>query len=167
MLAELIEYHEGETAARDIVRDYLTAAERHVQACEPLRRVAANPGIHLSEVDGYTEWADKARRLAETGEAILKDEDSYGPWLDTIAAGKPRAKLTVDQLRNRIEEGHVQEQKAEERRPRREPAPRQEEGIAYILHDPGKLAELRKQREERECKEGKQQRKGRHWSMRM
>ena len=130
-----------------------------------LRQIGA--GIHLSEVDGYTEWADKARRLAETGEAILKDEDGYGPWLDTIAAGKPRAKLTVDQLRNRIEEGHVQEQKAEERRPRREPAPRQEEGIAYILDDPGKLAELRKQREERERKEGKQQRKGRHWSMRM
>ena len=167
VLTKLIEYHDGEIAARETVRDYLTAAERHVQACEPLRRVAANPGIHLSEVDGYTEWADKARRLAETGEAILKDEDSYGPWLDTIAAGKPRAKLTVDQLRNRIEEGHVEAPKAEERRPRREPAPRQEEGIAYILDDPGKLAELRKQREERERKEGKQQRKGRHWSMRM
>ena len=90
--------------------------------------------------------------MAETGEAILKDEDSYGAWLDTIAAGKPRARLTVDKLRNRIEEGRVQESKAEEQQPRRKPGPKQEET----------LAELRKQREERERKEGKGQRKGRH-----
>ena len=167
VLAELIDYHDAETAARDTVRDYLTAAERHVAACDPHRRVAGNPGIHLSEVVGYPEWREEARRLAETGEAILKDEDSYGAWLDTIADGKPRARLTVDQLRNRIEEGRVQAPKAEERQPQPKPAPKQEEGIAYILDDPEKLAELRKQREERERREGKQQRKGRHWSMRM
>ena len=167
VLAELIDYHDGESAVRDTVRDYLAAAERHVAACEPLRRVAGNPGIHLSEVAGYPEWREEARRLAQTGEAILKDEDSYGAWLDTIAAGKPRARLTVDQLRNRIEGGRVEAPKAEEEQPRPKPAPKQEEGIAYILDDPEKFAEFRKQREERERKEGKQQRKGRHWSMRM
>ena len=122
VLAKLIDYHDGESAARDTVRDYLAAAERHVVACEPLRRVAGNPGIHLSEVAGYTEWTGEARRLAETGKAILKDEDSYAPWLDTIAAGKHRAKLTVDQLRHRIEEGRVEAPQAEERQAQREPA---------------------------------------------
>ena len=170
VLTELIDYHDGEIAARQTVRDYLAAAERHVAACEPLRRVAGNPGINLSEVVGYPEWREEARRLAETGEAILKDEDSYGAWLDTIAAGKPRARLTVDQLQNRIEEGRVQAPKAEEEQPRPKPAPKQEEGIAYILDDPEKLTELRNQREEREERERKEvkaQRKGRHWSMRM
>ena len=167
VLAELIDYHDGEIAARDTVRDYLAAAERHVAACDPHRRVAGLLDIHLSEVPGHREWLGQAGRLVETGRAILKDEDSYGAWLDTIAAGKPRARLTVDQLRNRIEEGRVQEPKAEEQQPRPKPAPKQEEGIAYILDDPEKLAELRKQREERERKEGKRQRKGRHWSMRM
>ena len=66
------------------------------------------------------------------------------PWLDTIAAGKHRAKLTVDQLRHRIEEGRVEAPQAEERQAQREPASKQEEGIAYILNDPKKLQEFRK-----------------------
>ena len=53
--------------------------------------------------------------LAETGKAILDDEDTYGVWLDTIAGGKPRARRTVDQLRNRIEEDRVDATKAAER----------------------------------------------------
>ena len=167
VLTKLIEYHDGEIAARETVRDYLAAAERHVAACDPHRRVAGLLDIHLSEVPGYREWLGEAGRLVETGRAILADEDSYGPWLTTIPAGKHRARLTVDQLRNRIEEGHVEAPKIDERRSQREPAPKQEEGIAYILNDPEKLAELRKRREERERKEGKEQRKGRHWSMRM
>ena len=167
VLTKLIEYHDGESAAREIVRDYLPAAERHVAACDPHRRVAGLLDIHLSEVPGYREWLGEAGRLVETGRAILTDEDSYAPWLDTIAAGKHRAKLTVDQLRHRIEEGRVEAPQAEERQAQREPASQQEEGIAYILNDPKKLQEFRKRREERERKEGKQQRKGRHWSMRM
>ena len=119
-------------------------------ACEPLRQRAGRLDIHLSEVPGYREWREEARRLSETGQAILADEDSHGPWLDRIAAGRPRAKLAIDQLRNRIEEGRVEAPKTEERPPRREPAPKKEEGIAHILDDPEKLAELRKQREERE-----------------
>ena len=167
VLTKLIEYHDGEIAARETVRDYLAAAERHVAACDPHRRVAGLLDIHLSEVPGYREWLGEAGRLVETGRAILADEDSYGPWLTTIPAGKHRARLTVDQLRNRIEEGHVEAPKIDERRSQREPAPKQEEGIAYILNDPEKLQEFRKRREERERKEGKEQRKGRHWSMRM
>ena len=170
VLTKLIEFHDGEIAARETVRNYLAAAERHVKACDPHRRVAGLLDIHLSEVTGYREWLGEAGRLVETGRAILADEDSYGPWLASIAAGKPRARLTVDQLRNRIEEGHVETPKAEERQSQREPAPKQEEGIAYILNDPEKLREFRerrKEREERERKEGKGQRKGRHWSMRM
>ena len=167
VLMKLIDYHDGEIAARETVQDYLAAAERHVKACDPHQRVAGLLDIHLSEVPGYREWLGEAGRLVETGRAILADEDSYGPWLDTIPAGKPRASLTVDQLRNRIEEGHVEAPKAEEQQSQREPAPRQEEGIAYILNDPEKLQEFRKRREERERKEGKEQRKGRHWSIRM
>ena len=167
VLIKLIEYHDGEIAARETVRNYLAAAERHVKACDPHRRVAGLLNIHLSEVPGYREWLGEAGRLVETGRAILADENSYGPWLVSIAAGKQRARLTVDQLRNRIEEGNVEAPKAEEHQSQREPAPKQEEGIAYILNDPEKLEEFRKRREERERKEGKEQRKGRHWSMRM
>ena len=167
VLTKLIEYNDGEIAARETVRDYLAAAERHVMACDPHRRVAGLLDIHLSEVPGYREWLGEAGRLVETGRAILADEDSYGPWLDTIAAGKHRARLTVDQLRNRIEEGRVEAPKAAKRQSQREPTPKKEEGIAYILNDPEKLQEFRKRREERERKERKEQRKGRHWSMRM
>ena len=93
VLTKLIEYHDGEIAARETVRDYLAAAERHVAACDPHRRVAGLLDIHLSEVPGYREWLGEAGRLVETGRAILADEDSYGPWLVSIAAGKHRAKV--------------------------------------------------------------------------
>ena len=167
VLMKLIEYHDCEIAARQTVRDYLAAAERHVKACDPHLRVAGLLDIHLSEVPGYREWIGEAGRLVETGRAILTDEDSYGPWLTTIPAGKHRARLAVDQLRNRIEEGRVEAPKAAKRQSQREPASKKEEGIAYILDDPEKLQEFRKRREERERKERKEQRKGRHWSMRM
>ena len=81
-----------------------------------------------------------------------------------MTAGKPRARLTVDQLHNRIEEGRVEARTAEERRQRRKPEAKREEGIAHMLDEPETLEELRKRREERERREGKRRRKGRFQS---
>ena len=74
---------------------------------------------------------------------MLEDEDTYGAYLDAIAAGKPRARLTVDQLRDRIEDSSVEAAKVKEPEPRREPNPKPQEGIAYILEDPERLRDLR------------------------
>ena len=164
-LTGLLDYHRAETAARSAVHDYLAAAELHVKACEPLRREAESQGVHLAEVAGWTEWRQEAQRLERAGRAILADQDTYGAYLDAVAAGKPRARLTVDQLRSRIQDGRVGAAVAEKRQPRRHPAPKQEEGIAYILDDPERLRELREQMKKRDRKIGRQHRRSRGLTM--
>ena len=165
VLEGLIDYDVKESAARGAVREYLAAAERHVEACEPIRREAETLDAHVSEVAGWPAWRKEARRLEKAGRAILADEDTYGAYLDAVAAGKPRARLTVDQLRSRIEEGRVKAAKAEKREPRRERAPEQEEGFAWILDDPEKLKELREKYKKRERRLGRHMRKSRGLSM--
>ena len=154
-LTGLLDYHRTETAARRAVHDYLAAAEHHVKACEPLRREAESQGVHLAEVAGWTEWQQEAQRLEKAGRAILTDEDTYGAYLDAVAAGKPRTRLTVDQLRSRIEDGRVRAAKTKRPEPRLDPAPKQQEGIAYILDDPERLRELREQLKRRGRKLGR------------
>ena len=155
-LTGLLDYHRNETAARNAVHDYLAAAERHVKDCEPLRREAESQGVHLAEVVGWPEWHQEARRLERAGRAILADEDTYGAYFAAVAAGKPRARLTVDQLRSRVQDGRVKIAKSEKPELHRDPAPRQQEGIAYILDDPEKLRELREQLKRRERKIARQ-----------
>ena len=160
-LAGLLDYHRAETAARKTIHDYIAAAERHVKACESLQRDAESQGVHVSEVTGWPEWRDEAQRLEKAGRAILADQDTYGAYLDAVAAGKPRARLTVDQLRSRIQDGHVKASKADEPTPRREPAEVQREGIAHILEDPERLRELRAQLKRRERKMGRHRQRSR------
>ena len=99
------------------------------------------------------------------GRVILADEDTYGAYLDAVAAGKPRVRLTVDQLRSRIEDGRVKAAESEKPGPRRDPAPKQQEGIAYILEDPEKLKELREQLKRRERQLGRQHKRSRGLSI--
>ena len=164
-LTGLLDYHRSETAARTAVQDYLAAAEHHVKACEPLQREAERQGVHIAEVAGWPEWRHEAQLLERTGRAILADEDTYGAYLDAVAAGKPSARLTVDQLRSRIEDGRVEPVKSEKSEPLRELVPKQQEGIAYILDDPERLRELREQLKERERKIGRHHRRSRGLGM--
>ena len=164
-LTGLLDYHRRETAARSAVHDYLAAAEHHVKACEPLQREAESQAVHIAEVAGWPEWRYEAQRLEEAGRAILADEDTYGAHLDAVAAGKPRARLTVDQLRSRIEDGRLEADKSERPEPRRDPVSKQQEGIAYILDDPERLRELREQIKRRDRRIGKQHKRSRRLSM--
>ena len=53
----------------------------------------------------------------------------------------------------------------EEPEPGRDPAPKQQEGMAWILDDPEKFRELREQLEKRERKLGRHMRRSRSLSM--
>ena len=164
-LTGLLDYHRSETAARSAVHDYLAAAEHHVKACEPLQREAESQGVHVAEVAGWPDWRQEAQRLEKAGRAIVADDDTYGAYLDAVAAGMPRVRLTVDQLRARLENGRVEAAKPETPEPRRDPAPKQHEGIAYILDDPERLSELREQLKKRQRKIGRQHRRSRGLSV--
>lgn len=164
-LTGLLDYDRRETAVRRTVHDYLAAAERHVEACESLRHEAQGLDVHITEVPGWSKWSKEARRLVNAGRVILADEDTYGAYLDSVAAGKPRARLTVDQLRDRMADPRAEAANPEQPEPRLKPDSKQEEGIAYILDDPEKLRELREKIKKRERKIGRQQRRSRGLSM--
>ena len=164
-LAELLDYHRSETAARRAVHDYLAAADRHVKACEPLQHEAESLGVHIADVAGWPEWRQEASRLENAGRAILADEGTYGAYLDAVATGKPRARLAVEQLRSRIKDGRVKTAKTEKSQSRRDPVPEQEKGIAYILDDPEKLRQMREQLKKRERKVTRQHKRSRDLRM--
>ena len=186
----LLEYHDGETAARETAEGYLAAAERHIEAYRVLERHARQRGVPVARLDAWPQWRETARLLADTGKAVLSNDERYGAYLDAVAAGKPRARLTVDQLRNRLDKNRTVARKPQVQRTRREPTSKQEQGfahrldderkpgnqprpavegerqgIAWILDDPEKLRELRKKAEERDRKLGRHMRKSRGLSM--
>ena len=186
----LLEYHNGETAARETAAGYLAAAEQHVKAYKVLERHAGERGVPVARLDAWPRWRETAELLADTGKAILANDKRYGAYLDAIVAGKPRARLTVDQLRNRLDDNRTVARKPKVPQTRREPTSKQEQGfahrldddrqprnqprpavegerqgIAWILDDPEKLRELREKAEKRERKLGRHMRRSRGISM--
>ena len=135
VLGELLEYHEDETVARDTAEGYLAAAEHLVEVYEGLERRSEEQSVPVARLDVWPRWREAAEMLAATGEAILADEEKYGTYLDAMTLGKSRARLTVRQLRNRIGENRALAAKPEAQRPRREPAPRQQQGFAHTLFE--------------------------------
>ena len=133
VIDELLEYHDDETVARETAEGYLAAAERHVEAYNALEHHAGERGLPISRLDAWPRWRDAAETLVATGKAILSDEDRYGAWLDAMTIGRERARLTVEQLRNRLDENRARAAKPEVSQRRREPTPRQEQGFAHKL----------------------------------
>ena len=138
VLGELLEYHQDETVARDTAEGYLAAAERLVEVYDGLERRSEQQGVPVARLDVWPRWREAAEMLAATGEAILADEEKYGAYLDAMTLGRSRVRLTVKQLRNRIGENRARASKPEAQRPRREPAPRQEQGFAHTLFEADK-----------------------------
>ena len=148
VIDELLEYHDDETVARETAKGYLAAAERHVEAYRVLERHAGERGLPVARLDAWPQWLEAAEMLAATGEAVLADEDRYGAWLDAMTIGKGRARLTVEQLRNRLDENLALAVKREARQPRRELKPGQGQGFAHKLDEPRKPRTQRGQKDE-------------------
>ena len=135
VLDGLLDYHEDETVARDTAEGYLAAAERLVEVYKGLERQSEEQSVPVARLDAWPRWREAAEMLAATGEAILNNEDRYGVYLDAMTLGKSRTRLTVRQLRNRIGENRAHAAEPEARKPRHEPAPRQQQGFAHILYE--------------------------------
>ena len=113
--------------------EYLAAAERHVEAYRVLEHHAGERGLPINRLDAWPEWREAAEMLAATGKAVLANEDRYGAYLDAMTIGRERTRLTVEQLRNRLDENRAVAAKPEVSQHRREPTPRQEQGFAHKL----------------------------------
>ena len=138
VLDGLLEYHQDETVARDTAEGYLDAAERLVEVYKALERQAEEQGVSVARLGAWPKWHEAADMLAATGEAILNNEDRYGAYIDAMTLGRSRARLTVKQLRNRLQENRVEAPKPEVQQPRRGPTPGPQEGFAHTLDEPRK-----------------------------
>ena len=136
VLDGLLEHHQDETVARETAEHYLAAAERHVEVYKDLEHQAEEQGVPAALLDIWPRWSKAAEMLAATGEAVLANDDRYGPYLDAMTIGKERARLTIERLRNRLDENRALAAKPEARQPRPEPAPRQQQGFAHTLDEP-------------------------------
>ena len=56
----LLEYHDGETAARETAEGYLAAAERHMEAYRVLERHARQRGVPVARLDAWPRWRETA-----------------------------------------------------------------------------------------------------------
>ena len=170
VLEGLLEYHDDETVARQTAEDYLASAEGHVEVYKALERQAADRDIPITELAIWPKWGEAAEMLTATGQAILSNDEKYSAYLDAITVGKARARLTVEQLLNRLRTGPVRvpapDPNAEEPNPWPQRAPKQaREGFAHILDDPERLRELREKAEKRDRKLRGYQRRNRGLSM--
>ncbi|MDE2807502.1 MAG: hypothetical protein OXN90_03715 [Gemmatimonadota bacterium] len=165
VLGELLEYHDDETVARETAEGYLAEAERHVEAYKALERQAGERGLPVARLDAWPEWREAAEMLAATGKAVLTNDESYGAYLEAMTLGKARARLTVEQLINRLRENRTRSAKPEARQPRPGPRAKQEQGFAHILEDREKLRELREKAEKRDRKRGSHMRRSRALSI--
>ena len=165
VLKGLLEYHESETVARQTAEDYLVSAERHVEIYKALERQAADRSVPVTQTADWPEWREAAEILAATGEAILSNEERYGPYLNAMTIGKARAQLTVEQLRNRLHRGRAAAPETLESKTRPRPAPNEEQGFAHILDDPEKLRKLHEKAEQQDRKLSKHRRRSRGLSM--
>ena len=138
VLAELLAYHDDETVAQETAEGYLAAAERHVEAYKALDNHARERGLPVARLDAWPRWQEAAEMLSATGEAVLANEDRYDAYFDAMTLGKARAELTVEQLRDRLDENRAVAAKPEARQPRPEPRSRQEQRYAHKLDRPHK-----------------------------
>ncbi len=165
VLDQLLDYHDEETETRQTAEGYLALAERHVEAYKALERQASERGIPVVRLDAWPEWREAAVMLAATGKAILSNDENYGAYLDAITIGKARARLTVEQLTNRLRENRTRTPRPEVRQPRREPTPKQEQGFAHFLDDREQLRELRDKAEQRDRNRSRHLRRSRGLSL--
>lgn len=157
-LTDLLDYHEDDTVTRETAQGCLACAERHLEIYRTLERQTGDRDIPVADLPGYPAWREAVEMLVTTGEAVLSNQDRYGPYLDALSVGMGRARLTVEQLRNRLPEDRVEAPAPEEGKPRARTTPQQQQGFAHKLDDSEKLRELREKAGEPVRKRGIHQR---------
>ena len=127
--------------------------------------LAAEPGVAVPDHEDYDTWRNVTDFAVGRCEGLMDDPVNYGIHLDYIALREESLGSALTRVCEVLEDDdrHLAATLAGQRKG--ESLRMREERIARLLDDPEKLRELRQQRAER--KAGKQQSKGRHWSMRM
>ncbi len=146
----------------DNCREYMAA---RLDRREALEAEAAERGVAVADLGRYDTWRDVTDYAVGRCEELMDDPVNYGIHLDYIAHAQESLGSTLARVRDVLEEDdrHLAVTLAGQREG--ESLRTREEHIARLLDDPEKLRELRQQRAER--KAGRQQSRGRYWSMRI
>ena len=148
-------------------RNYFDSCREHMAGQmdrrEALAAKAAERGVAVPDLGHYDTWRDVTDFAVGRCEGLMDDPVNYGIHLDYIAHAQESLGSALTRVRDLLEDDdrHLAATLAGQREG--ESLRMREERIARLLDDPEKLRELRQQRAER--KAGKQQHKGRHWSM--
>ena len=132
---------------------------------EALVAEAAERGVAVPDLGPYDTWRDVTDFAVGRCEELKDDPGNYAIHLDCVALRGESLESTLARVREVLKDDdrHLAATLAGQREG--ESLRMREERVARLLDDPEKLRELREQRAER--KAGKQQSKGRHWSMRI
>ena len=148
-------------------RNYFDSCREHMagqmDSREALAAKAAERGVAVTDLGHYDTWRDVSDFAVGRCEGLMDDPVNYGIHLDYIAHAQESLGSALTRVRDVLEDDdrHLAVTLAGQRKG--EDIRMREERIARLLDDPEKIRELRQQRAER--KAGKQQRRGRHWSM--
>ena len=148
-------------------RNYFDSCREHMAGQmdrrEALAAKAAERGVAVPDLGHYDTWRNVTDFAVGRCEGLMDDPVNYGIHLDYIAHAQESLGSALTRVRDVLEDDdrHLAVTLAGQRKG--EDIRMREERIARLLDDPEKLRELRQQRAER--KAGKQQHKGRHWSM--
>ena len=92
-----------ETALRREVEDYLAAVEGRIEyRNNVLEIVAIELRNEVADHHGYSEWREEIEGLAETGQRILADRESYGDHLKGVPAGGQRMEWALEDIRETL-----------------------------------------------------------------
>ena len=136
-----------ETVLRREVEDYLAAVEDRIEyRNNVLEIVAIELRNEVADHHSYSERREEIERLAETGQRILADRESYGDHLKGVPAGGERVEWALEEIRETLarDDKHLAESRERERK--------------------SEQAEKRDRTEKRSRKTARRKRKGRHQS---
>ena len=100
-LDTLLNDHTRFQHAREHIQTYLTDVGQAWKQHQNLQEIAqefSSQNIRLEDIDSYSQWKERALRLADAGEDIVADKERYGLHLDHCPDDAKRIRASVARL---------------------------------------------------------------------
>ena len=97
----LLNDHTRFQQAREHIQTYLTDVGQAWKQHQNLQEIAqefSSQNIRLEDIDSYSQWKERALRLADAGEDIVADKERYGLHLDHRPDDAKRIRASVARL---------------------------------------------------------------------
>ncbi len=105
VLDTLVTHHAHAQQTRAEIDSYLTQAAQALETHQNLKDITRKFAAHYIRLENnktYTEWQDRAEKLADTGQAILADRERYRIHLDDRPDTTRRIQTSVQRLNSAL-----------------------------------------------------------------